>query len=279
MPLAVTAYCRGVQVGQQVVTTGKGASRESGVTDEAVSIALPPEASGVVRLTVYDYSTAPPQPVAERLVYRRPDRKLQVRVADHHERYSPGEPVQMSLIVTDEKGQPSPGVLGVAVVDDALLKMADDDTPAMPTHFYLTTEVEKPEDLEKADFYLTDDPKAPAALRSALGHARLAAVCREDDSRHRAGRQAGRSAARLVALGGAAPPPTMFDNLDAVKSRYESALATFQSQQRETLSRLGQVCVFRRCRPSCFSWCWSQLFAWRPASSFGYQLWVLPRRA
>ena len=89
LPLVVSAYCRGVQVGQQAITTG--------ATDEALSISLPPEVSGVVRLTVYDYSSAPPQPVAERLVYRRPDHKLQVRVADHHERYSPGEPVQMSL--------------------------------------------------------------------------------------------------------------------------------------------------------------------------------------
>ena len=55
-------------------------------------------------------------------------------------------------------------VLGLAVVDDSLLKLADDDSAAMPTHFYLTSEVEKPEDLEKADFYLSDDPKADEAL-------------------------------------------------------------------------------------------------------------------
>ena len=184
------------------------------MTDEALSISLPPEVSGVVRLTVYDYSTAPPQPVAERLVYRRPDRNLQVRVADHHERYSPGEPVQMSLMVTDEKGQPSPAVLGVAVVDDALLKMADDDTPAMPTHFYLTTEVEQPEDLEKADFYLSDDPKAPAALDLLLGTQGWRRFVEKTIHDLTSDSKPDDQLARLVALGGAASPPTVFDNLE-----------------------------------------------------------------
>ena len=87
-----------------------------------------------------------------------------------------------------------PAAVGVAVIDDSIIKMAEDETPAMTTHFYLATEIEKPEDLEKADFYLSDDAKAPGGARPALGHARLAAVCREDDSRHRARRRAGRSA-------------------------------------------------------------------------------------
>ena len=76
----------------------------------------------------------------------------------------------MSLLVTDENNKPVPAaVLGVAVVDDALLNLADDDTPRMTTHFLLTSEIEKPEDLEDADFYLGDDPKAAAALDLLLG--------------------------------------------------------------------------------------------------------------
>ena len=62
--------------------------------------------------------------------------------------------------MTNEKNEPVPAVLGVAVVDDALLNLADDHTPAMTTHFLLTSEIEKPEDLEKADFYLSDETKA-----------------------------------------------------------------------------------------------------------------------
>ena len=43
-----------------------------------VSIPLDEQAAGVIRLTAYDYSTNPPQVLAERLVYRQP-RRLVVR--------------------------------------------------------------------------------------------------------------------------------------------------------------------------------------------------------
>ena len=65
----------------------------------------------------------------------------------------------MSLLVTDENDKPVPAVLGVAVADDALLNLADDRTASMPTHFLLTSEIEKPEDLEHADFFLSDQTK------------------------------------------------------------------------------------------------------------------------
>ncbi len=122
----------------------------------------------MIRLTVYDYSATPPKPVAERLVYRRRAGKLQVRASGHAERYSPGQKVAMSLLVTDEKGKPVPAVLGVAVADDALLNLADDRTASMPTHFLLTSEIEKPEDLEHADFYLSDQTKGKTTAAEAL---------------------------------------------------------------------------------------------------------------
>ena len=203
VPLVVGAWCRGVLVGQQPLVTQKS---ESGMNP--VSIDVPEGVGGVIRLTVFDYSPAadaevpsgagvspaqaagtaapqqqkilPPKPIAERLVYRRLDKKLTVRAAEDHVgqvsnlshkdrlvtcptlEYSPGEKVKMSLLVTNEKGEPIPAALGVAVVDDALLSLAEDKTPNMTTHFLLTTEIDKTEDLEKADFYLSDDPKVDA---------------------------------------------------------------------------------------------------------------------
>jgi len=48
--------------------------------------------------------------------------------------------------------------------------MADEKTArAMPTHFLMTTEVRKPEDLEYADFLLGKHPKAAVALDLLLG--------------------------------------------------------------------------------------------------------------
>ena len=149
-------------------------------------------------------------------------------MADSARRYAPGEPVKLSLLVSDEHGSPSPGVLGVAVVDDALLKLADDQTPSMPTHFLLTTEVEKPEDLEKADFYLSDETKAPAALDLLLGTQgwrRFLENALEKPQEEKPVKASGDNMTRLAALGGAVPPPAVFDNSSEVLRRYNSDLA------------------------------------------------------
>src|SRR5262249_52490256 len=68
------------------------------------------------------------------------------------------------------KRQPLPTVLLVGVVDKSVLKMADEKTArSMPTHFLLTSEVRRAEDLEYADVLLTDHPKAGQALDLLLG--------------------------------------------------------------------------------------------------------------
>src|SRR5207244_3715846 len=54
--------------------------------------------------------------------------------------------------------------------DHSLIKLADEKTyRSLPTHFYLTTEVGKADDLEHADFLLTDHPLAPVTLDLLLG--------------------------------------------------------------------------------------------------------------
>ena len=72
----------------------------------------------------------------------------------------------MSLAVTNEKNEPVAAVLGVSVVDQALFALAGDHTPTMTTQFLLTSEIENPEDLENADFYLSEDKSSsvPAAV-------------------------------------------------------------------------------------------------------------------
>lgn len=236
--LALAAYCRGVQVAGQVVPEGNGAHE--------ILLALPPEVGGVVRLTLFSYAEATPKPIAERLVYRRPAQRLNVRLADHSEAYSPGDSAQMSLMVTDEQGRPVPGVLGVAVVDDALLNLADDKSPRMTTHYLLTTEIEKPEDLEDANFYLSDDEKAHEALDLLLGTQgwrRFAEVTLADLEREGAVDGNGEQIARLAALGGVALPPVRQDNLSAVSQEYRASLAQFDRERSAMLSTVGMVLV------------------------------------
>lgn len=242
LPLVVAAFCRGVPVGQQALVTTIDKDKDSGANP--VEIPLADSIGGVIRLTVYDYSASPPKPVAERLVYRRMGQRLEVSTAGHSERYSPGEPVKMSLIVTNEKGEPVPAVLGVAVVDDALLSLADDDTPSMNTHLLLTTEVEKPEDLEEADFYLSDDPKAEAALDLLLGTQGWRRFAEKSLEELKEEDRQDEQLTRLAALGGPSNPPAMFDNLREIQSSYQKDLAAYQAGRDRTLDTLTTLSLF-----------------------------------
>src|SRR5204863_6501761 len=78
--------------------------------------------------------------------------------------------VRVWLSAMNEKKEKTPAVLLLAAVDFSTLKLADEKTAhALPAHFYLTSEIRRPEDLEYADFLVSDHPKATAALDLLLG--------------------------------------------------------------------------------------------------------------
>jgi len=240
VPLVVAAFCRGVPVGQQAIVTKK----DTGKQPEPVEIPLAEEIGGVIRLTVYDYSIHPPQPVAERLVYRRTARRLNVETGGFSARYAPGDRVSMSLRVRDEQGRVVPAVLGVAVVDDTLLSLADDDAPQIDTHFLLTTEVESPEDLEKADFYLAEGDQSAAALDLLLGTQGWRRFAEKTlDELKKEGRD-DEPLERLVAMSGPAAPPAMFDNMSEVRRKYEASVAEYEKGHTKTLKALTTLSFF-----------------------------------
>ena len=110
------------------------------------------------------------KPAAERLVYRQPVEKLSVELRPNQSSYVPGQKVQLDVEMRNEKGEPAPAVVMLAVVDKSILTMADEKTyRQMPTHFLLTSEVRKAEDLEYADFLLGPQAKAMEALDLLLG--------------------------------------------------------------------------------------------------------------
>jgi alpha-2-macroglobulin-like protein len=269
LPLVVAAYCRGVQVGEQPLVT-----KQTGDDPNPVKISLDGTVGGVIRLTVYNYNATPPKPIAERLVYRRPARKLNVQAtaagqagasgqAGKLPHYAPGDKVDLSLSVTDESGAPTAAALGVAVVDDALLNLADDHAPSMPTYFLLTSEIDKPEDLENADFYLSDgtrgEAKAAEALDLLLGTqgwrrfaevSLLAAVSGKGDSPVFAGAKTGTVPAMspeqlaTLALVGAGRPPLMYDNIEQIRSNYKKSLAAYQADRTRALNTLTAISFF-----------------------------------
>jgi hypothetical protein len=168
-PLVIAAYCRGAMVGQLALDQSDYLTRGPGIASFQGELPLAEDAQGVIRITAYDQSSEPIRPVAERLVYRQITKKVHVEVAGDRAWYAPTDPVELKLRITDETEAPLAAALGIAVVDDAVLNLADDKSTRMPTYFHLLTEIDYPEDLEDANFYLSEEEGAAEALDLLLG--------------------------------------------------------------------------------------------------------------
>jgi hypothetical protein len=167
--LFIGAYCRGRLLAHQTLDAKQGQA-----ADFALDLKAFEGVGGVYRVTVFEELRAGEKvnlkPLAERLVYRQAGDRLKLSLTPDKKHYSPGDKVKVKLTAENEKGKAAPAILLVSVVDQGVLNLANEKTArAMPTHFFLTTEVRKAEDLEHADFLLSDHPKAPVALDLLLG--------------------------------------------------------------------------------------------------------------
>ncbi len=152
----VAAWCRGTMVAQEIVPLRPGERRP-------VELRPTVEAGGVLRVTVYDPTGVPR---AERLVSLEPASRLAVEVKPERDAYSSAETVKVTVTTRDETGKPVPATLGVAVADDAIVKLADDrDTPDLPLHFLLGLEVKE---LEEVRVY-SKGPESARAVDLLLG--------------------------------------------------------------------------------------------------------------
>jgi hypothetical protein len=163
--LLVCVYCRGRLLDHQSVLTRRG-------EPEAITLKPAEAVGGVCRVTVFEERDDRTDlvPVAERLIYRVPAERLNLAIKPNKAVYIPGDRVLLDVTATNEKGELAPAIALVAVTDLSTHILADDKTArSMPTHFLLTTEVRRPEDLEQADFLLGVDPRAATALDLLLG--------------------------------------------------------------------------------------------------------------
>ncbi|HMP58543.1 MAG TPA: alpha-2-macroglobulin family protein [Gemmatales bacterium] len=198
--LLVGLYCRGLQVGQQRLKAAAGQRQEVVVEASALG--------GVHRVTVFeevtDEQSTRLHPVAERLVFRAPGEWVQIALQPQRSDYLPGEKVQLGVDVRSESGKPVPAVVMMAVVDKNLLTLADEKTArSMPTHFMLTHELRKPDDLEHADFLVSDHPKALKALDLMLGTQGWRRFAEQDPREFR--EREGAEAERLLSIQGQTP--------------------------------------------------------------------------
>jgi len=147
---------------------------------------------GVVRITAFEEldETQDLRPVAERLVFRKPGEVLKLAFTTSSAKgatpspqagvgpqvgfstpnltaFPAGSAVELSITATDEKGNPAAAILWAAAVNSGVAPGTRDRL--LPTHFLLAGEVKNPDDLEYADFLLTDQPNAGESLDLVLG--------------------------------------------------------------------------------------------------------------
>lgn len=230
--LLVGAYCRGRTVDQQPLRVESG---KSAVLD----LKTEPAVGGVYRITVFEERQSGAArklvPLAERLIYRGSGQRLDVKLKTLREKYIPGEKAGLALETLDEKNQPVPSIVMAAVVDKNVLTLADEKTArAMPTHFLLTSEVRKPEDLEHADFLLADHPKAPQALDLLLGTQGWRRFAEQNPAQFK--QEHAEDAAALFARQGQELPPAVATNYEEVSRRMEQQLQLELSRAVEPLA-------------------------------------------
>lgn len=235
LPLVAMATSRGVHVGEQAFLTRAPEKDKGNGTANAIAISLPDKVAGVLRLTIFDYSVSPPRPLAERLVYRRPVERLDVELIPDRESFVPGDECRLGVRVSDEKGRGAPALLGLAVVDEQGLEPVATSPATMATHFWLASEVDDPQDLEDANFFLEPTPEAEVALDLLLGTQgwrrfaeRSPEQLREQDDSDSTG--------RVVALAAETSPPLMLDNLASLKASRQANQQSGRSG--ETLAAL-----------------------------------------
>jgi alpha-2-macroglobulin-like protein len=193
-------------------------------------------AQGVARVTVLDSDL---QPQAERLVFRNKSRRLSIDVRPDRASYSPGDPVSLTVRTRDPEGRAVPAELSLAVVDDALLALADDDEHTLMSRVLLQADLPEPIE-DAAGLFAPDAEDGGLGLDLVLGtrgwrrfdwtpvrglSERLLAQRRaEDEARHTARRYRGRRAPTPSV--DAPAMPMMLDALGYVGAFDEVAVAT-----------------------------------------------------
>ncbi|GIW81748.1 MAG: hypothetical protein KatS3mg105_3555 [Gemmatales bacterium] len=156
--LLVTAFCRGVVLVKKSVYVKAGS---------LASVELQPAdgIGGIFRITVYEKTATGWQPVAERLVYRTPSRRLNLSMRTEME----ARQTRLICEATDESNRPSDAILMLSVVEQFVYDRAGDrQLCQLPAYFWLTTSWLHPEEFEYADF-LVNDPRWAEPLDLFLG--------------------------------------------------------------------------------------------------------------
>ena len=125
-----------------------------------IQLKAPDWATGVLLATVWNDKG---QPMAERLVFRKPAETINVKITADAEQYTPGGKASLTIETTDQDGKPVSGVVGVTVADDSVIEMIEkrEQSPRLPVMVLLENDVK-----ELADAHVYLDPNNDKAALS-----------------------------------------------------------------------------------------------------------------
>jgi len=131
-----------------------------------VTFTVPKSLDGVITATVYDDRKTP---LAERLIFRQPEHRLNVHITTDRTDFIPGDRVTLKITTTDDKDKPVGAMVGLTVTDSSVLEMIEkrEQAPRLPVMVLLENDVRN---LSDAHVYLDEaNPKAPLATDLLLG--------------------------------------------------------------------------------------------------------------
>lgn len=130
-----------------------------------VTLPVAKDSVGALRVTLFDDER---RPLAERLMYRGLGAEMRVSVKADRASYSPREKVTLTVQTTDAAGKPVAADVALAVVDDTVLKYADDKEGNILANLYLLPEMPG-QTVREPNFYFSKDRRAPEAMDLLLG--------------------------------------------------------------------------------------------------------------
>ncbi len=168
-PIRVTVLAGGVEPvfldlikdGQTVLSESIGVEKGRGER----SIDLPPELFGTVVLYSYRYGPEGVPSGRSRVIQIRPARALAIEMTPDRSEYRPGDRAALSFTVTDDRGQPAPGAISLAAVDEAVFGVLDRRPGLERTFFTLEQELLKP--VYEIEDWSPDEADAGQAVRAA----------------------------------------------------------------------------------------------------------------
>ncbi len=227
LPLVVAAWCQGILVGQQPLTTVAG--------DHRVSLPVEADVAGVVHLVVYDGGNAPPRPLAARAVYRQPARRLAIAAAPIVARppdSAPERNLTLRVSIRDETGRAAAALLGASAVDVRALAGEDRLDRGLVARFLLAGAAED-------DLALRADEADAAAVVDLILASRewsAAGVPAEHPLE-----RPGDPFKEWADPQGATPPPTVYDNLGEIRQRYFAGLARLRAERSTAMNALTTI--------------------------------------